>query len=128
MKVTPNSLTGPDGRKFSLTIGRVYEVLGIEADGCRLLNDEDAQPYGNDPVLFEPECFDVLDPDEPAFWSCEYGDDGERYCYPPEWFHVRFCEDYHDHIPEAEVAFWDGVNKYYPDTWKERKPENQQLD
>ena len=121
MKVTPTTLTSPDGRKFSLTIGRTYEVLGIEADDYRILDDEDSQPYGNDPVLFEPECFEIIDPEEPSFWECEYGDDGERYCYPKEWFHIGFFEDYHDGLSETVVIFWKGVKKYYPETWKERK-------
>ncbi|MGD9128145.1 MAG: hypothetical protein PVH19_12275 [Planctomycetia bacterium] len=121
MKVTPTTLAGPDGRRFSLTIGRVYEVLGIEADDYRLLNDESTQPYGNDPVLFESEYFEVLAPEEPSFWQCQYGDEGERYCYPPEWNHPGFFEKYHDHVPEAIDTFWNGVKKYYPDTWKERQ-------
>jgi hypothetical protein len=53
MKVTPKVLTAPDGRKISLTLGREYEVLGIEADDYRLLTDEKSIPFGNDPVLYE---------------------------------------------------------------------------
>ena len=96
-------------------------MLGIEADCYRLLDDENTRPYGNDPVLFEPECFEIMDPGEPAFWVCEHGEDGERYCYPVEWSHAGFFEDYHDHVPEAQNTFWDGVKKYYPDTFRERK-------
>jgi len=120
MKVTPRMLMAPDGRKLSLTIGRVYEVLGLEADCYRVLSDEDHQPYGNDPVLFEPECFDIVDPEEPDFWQCDQGEEGERYCYPPEWARVGFFEDFHDRIPEVRKEFWNGLKKYYPDTWKER--------
>ena len=121
MKVTPKNLTAPDGRKLSLTIGRIYEVLGIEANDYRILTDEDQKPYGNDPVLYEPECFEVVDPLEPDFWQCEYGEDGERYCYPKEWALIGFFEDYHDGVPETQEEFWNGLKKYYPETWNQRK-------
>lgn len=103
-----------------MTVGRVYEVLGIEADDYRILNDELAQPDGNRPFLFEPECFDIVDPREPDFWPCDKGEDGERYCYPPEWSRVGFFEDFHDGDARVVAIFWDGVKKYYPDTWRER--------
>lgn len=44
----------------------------------------DKLPYGNDRVLFDPDCFRIFDPIEPVFWICEYGDEGERY-YPETW-------------------------------------------
>ena len=74
-------------------MGRVYEVLGIEADQYRLLNDENARSYGNDPLLFEPECFKIVDSEVPQLGQCENGEDGERYCYPKEWARVGFFED-----------------------------------
>ncbi len=121
MKVTPKVLTAPDGRKISLTLGRAYEVLGIEADDYRLLTDENSDPFGNDPVLYESECFEIIDPNEPEFWNCKYGEEGERYCYPPEWCSVGFFEDYHDDVPEAQKIFWNELKRYYPNTWQERK-------
>ena len=68
MKVTPRTLTAPDGRIIRLAIGRVYEVLEIAGDHYRILDDEAAPPCGNDPVLYEQECFDLVDPEEPDFW------------------------------------------------------------
>jgi hypothetical protein len=122
MKITPICLNSPeDGREISLTIGRVYEVLGIEADYYRLLSDEDTDPYGNDPVLFEPDCFEIIDPEEPEFWQCKFGEDGERCCYPKEWSSVGFFEDYHDGIAEVINRFWKDLEKYYPETWEEQK-------
>ena len=120
MLVTPITMTAPDNRQLSLTLGREYEVLGIEGDYYRILSDEEATPYGNDPVLYEPECFSITDPREPDFWICKIGEDGERYCYPPEWSEPGFFEDYHDGKEEVRSVFWRGVKCYYPKTWLER--------
>jgi hypothetical protein len=57
MLVTPITTTTPGGRRLSLTVGRIYEVLGIEADNYRVLSNENAFNAPNDPVLYEPECF-----------------------------------------------------------------------
>lgn len=121
MKVSPIKLKDSKGNSLSLTIGRIYEVLGLEADTYRLLKDEDAKPYGNDPVLYDLDCFIVIDPEEPDFWICQYGEDDERYCYPPEWNEVGFFEDYHDGKQEVRERFWNMLKLYYPETWKERK-------
>jgi hypothetical protein len=37
MLVMPIMTTTPDGRDISLTVGRIYEVLGTEADDYRIL-------------------------------------------------------------------------------------------
>jgi len=50
MLVTPILKTTPDGREISLTVGRIYEVLGIEADDYRILTNEDHPWAPNDPV------------------------------------------------------------------------------
>jgi hypothetical protein len=112
--------TGDDGRVLSLTINREYEVLGIEADNYRILDDENKLPYGNDPVLFEPECFKIIDSTEPDFWVCCFGEEEERYCYPIEWNRIGFFEDYHDGNELVKKIFWDGLRKYYPKTYFER--------
>ena len=120
MKVSPIKLKDSEGHKLSLSIGRIYEVLGIEADTYRILTDPESEPYGNDPVLYEPECFKITDSKELGFWICERGDDGELYCYPPEWNEVGFFEDYHCGVREARKKFWDLLRTYYPETWNER--------
>jgi hypothetical protein len=121
MKVSPIKLNDSKGNSLCLTIGRIYEVLGIEADAYRLLTDEEAKPYGNQPVLYAPGCFKVIDPEEPDFWICQYGENDERYCYPPEWNEDGFFEDYHDGNQEVRERFWNMLKLYYPETWKERK-------
>ena len=121
MKVVPIKEKAPDGRLLSLTIGREYEVLGVEADSYRILNDPETWPYGNDPVLFEPGCFRITDATEPVVWTCEYGADGERYCYPPEWSQAGFFEDFHDGVEEVRKQFWRDLQRYFPETWKERQ-------
>lgn len=119
MKVVPIKEKDSDGCFLSLTMGKEYDVLGIEADHYRILNDPNTLPYGNDPVLFYPDCFRISDSVEPVFWICEYGDDGERYCYPPEW-QGYFFEDYHEGVQKIRQQFWQDLQRYYPETWQER--------
>jgi hypothetical protein len=121
MLVTPISKTTPDGRDVSLTMGRIYEVLGIEADDYRILTNEDHLYAPNDPVLYEPECFRLVDAREPDFWICELGEDGERYAYPECWSRIGFWEDYHDHVQAVREQFWNDLRILYPKTWAERR-------
>jgi len=121
VKVKPIKAIASDGRRVSLTLGQEYEVLGIEADGYRILNDPDTCPYGNDPVLFEPECFEVTDSTFPDFWVCSTGADGEQYCYPPEWNEVGFFQDYRDGVETVRKQFWEDLKWYYSLTWHARK-------
>ena len=65
------------------------------------------------PYLYSPKLFDVVDSSEPSFWVWEYGEDGERYCYPQEWMYAGFFEDYHDYLPEAHVIFWEVYHRLY---------------
>lgn len=73
-----------------LTPGNVYRVIGIEADEYRLMNDH-GRPY-----LYPPRLFAVVDPSEPGDWRTWYGDDRERYSYPPQLSAPGFFEDYFD--------------------------------
>ena len=121
MKVSPIKSRDSEGNIIPLSLGHIYEVLGIEADTYRILSDSDSKPYRNDPALYDPDCFKVIDPQEPDFWICQYGEDGERYCYPPEWNDLGFFDDYHDGISEVRERFWNMLKVYYPETWNERK-------
>lgn len=82
-----------------LTVGNVYHVIGIEADDFRLINDEGL------PYLYPPYLFEIVDKYEPEDWVTEYGDDGERYSYPPELNEVGFFEDYFDGNSQAIAVF-----------------------
>ena len=75
MKISPVKPKDSERHILSLSIDRIYEVLGIEADAYRILSDPESKPYGNDPVLYEPDYFKVIDPQEPDFWVCHYGVD-----------------------------------------------------
>ena len=88
-----------------LTAKRPYAVIGIEADDLRLLNDR-GQPY-----LYPAELFAVLDAREPTDWLTEFGEDGERYAYPPPLNAVGFFEDFFDGKPTAVAPFWQAVNQ-----------------
>jgi hypothetical protein len=120
MLVTPTTLDSDDGRRLSLTVGRTYEVLGIEADDYRLLSDE-AASFANDPLLYPAKCFRILDANEPAFWVCTRGEDGERYAYPTEWNGRGFFERYHDRVHAVREQFWSDLRRLYPKTWQERQ-------
>jgi hypothetical protein len=104
-----------------LTIGQTYEVIGIEGDDDRIVDDT------GDPVLFNPDCFEIVDPTEPSFWQIKIGADGERYAYPLEWGNSGFFEDDHDRVEEVRRQFWADHRRLYgeprlptkpPDAWR----------
>ncbi|OUC06290.1 hypothetical protein RY27_21965 [Litorilinea aerophila] len=80
-------------------------MIGIEADDLRLLND------AGQPFLYPADAFDVVDSTEPSDWVTEYGDDGERYAYPPELNEPGFFEDFFDARTEAVRTFWRIINR-----------------
>ena len=88
-----------------LTPNQQYFVIGIEANHYRILNDL-GQPF-----LYPATLFDVTDASEPEDWITEYGDDGERYSYPPNLNDVGFFEDYFDRNTKAVSTFWQAVNR-----------------
>jgi hypothetical protein len=88
-----------------LTPGQQYVVIGIEADDLRILNDQGR------PFLYPARLFDVVDPREPNDWVTEFGEDGERYAYPPPLNTPGFFEDFFDDKREAIVTFWRVVNQ-----------------
>jgi hypothetical protein len=94
--VTPEAA---DGAYYSsLTRGAEYEVIGIECDSLRLVDDR------GEPVLFDPTCFQVTDASEPADWV-SFVDEGVRYAYPPRWGRPGFFEDWHDGVADVRRQF-----------------------
>jgi hypothetical protein len=88
-----------------LTVGQLYVVIGIEADHFRILND------AGRPFLYPPEIFSVVDRDEPNDWVTAFGEDRERYSYPPSLNKPGFFEDFFDEKRKAVVTFWRVVNQ-----------------
>lgn len=88
-----------------LTPGQEYGVIGIEADDLRVLSDQ-GRPY-----LYPAGLFEVVDPREPGDWVTVYGDEGERYAYPPSLNGNGFFEDFFDEDEEAVAVFWRTVNR-----------------
>ncbi|MCK5147778.1 hypothetical protein KAR48_13555 [bacterium] len=84
-----------------LSASVLYLVIGLEADDYRLINDN-RRPY-----LYDHKLFDLIDEKEPSNWCNEYGDDGERYAYPPELNKSGFFEDYFDGNKKALKIFND---------------------
>ncbi len=103
----PLAADGSDYR-YSLTVGREYEVLGIECDSFRLLTNY------SEPILFDPACFEVMDSTEPAFWVSTVGDEGERYAYPPGWGVPGFFEAWHDEVKVVRRVFAEQLAAWYP--------------
>jgi hypothetical protein len=92
-------------RYRDLTFGQPYVVIGIEADHLRILND------AGRPFLYPPNLFSLVDPKEPVDWITEFGDDGERYSYPPPLNKSGFFEDFFDQKAKAVATFWRAVNQ-----------------
>ena len=88
-----------------LTQGQIYLVMGIEADDYRILNDV-GRPY-----LYPADLFAVVKRREPEDWVTEFGDEGERYAYPPALNKSGFFEDFFDENPGAITTFWRIVNR-----------------
>jgi hypothetical protein len=88
-----------------LTFGQPYVVIGIEADYLRILND------AGRPFLYPPDLFRTLDAQEPSDWVTEFGEDRERYSYPPSLNKAGFFEDFFDEKRKAVVTFWRVVNQ-----------------
>jgi hypothetical protein len=88
-----------------LTLGQPYVVIGIEADDLRILND------AGRPFLYQRNLFSLVDEQEPVDWVTAFGDDGERYSYPPPLNKVGFFEDFFDQKTRAVSTFWRVVNQ-----------------
>jgi hypothetical protein len=88
-----------------LTFDQPYVVIGIEADDFRILND------AGRPFLYPPELFRIVDSEEPNDWVTEFGEDRERYSYPPILNRPGFFEDFFDEKRKAVVTFWRVVNQ-----------------
>ena len=110
MRVVLRNPHAADGRDFrySLTVGREYEVIGLYSDDYQLLNDKD------EPIQYDTCCFEVTDPAEPPFWVSEIGEEGERYAHPAEWPLSGYFEDWHDGVPEVVAGFWSDLPRLYP--------------
>ena len=94
-----------NGRYLDLTFGQSYIVIGIEADELRILND------AGRPFLYPGILFSVIDAQERVDWVTEFGDDGERYSYPPPLNKSGFFEDFFDQKAKAVATFWRVVNQ-----------------
>ena len=94
-----------NSRYPDLTAGQAYVVIGIEADDFRILNNA-GRPY-----LYPARLFVVMDSQEPSDWVTEYGEEGERYSYPPILNKTGFFEDFFDEKPRAVGTFWRVVNQ-----------------
>ncbi len=98
-------LRRPSPRYPDLTPEQPYAVIGIEADDLRIVNDQ-GRPY-----LYPSRLFEMVDPREPDDWVTEFGEDGERYAYPPRLNATGFFEDVFDAEPPTVAAFWHTVNR-----------------
>ncbi len=94
-----------NSRYRDLTFGQQYVVIGIEADELRILND------AGRPFLYPKDLFSLVDSQVPVDWVTEFGDDGERYSYPPPLNKSGFFEDFFDQKTKAVATFWRVANQ-----------------
>lgn len=94
-----------NSRYPDLTAGQKYVVIGMEVDDLRILNDQ-GRPY-----LYPSRLFEIVDRHEPDDWTTEFGDDHERYAYPPLLNSIGFFEDFFDDKKKAVSTFWQVVNQ-----------------
>jgi hypothetical protein len=94
-----------NSRYSDLTPSRNYVVIGIEADDLRIVNDL-GRPY-----LYPSRLFTVVDQHKPDNWVTEFGDDDERYAYPPPLNSFGFFEDFFDGKKKAVATFWQVVHQ-----------------
>ncbi len=100
----------------SLSLNREYRVLAIEADSYRLLS-------GDEPCLYEPVFFAIIDPTEPEDWREEFGDEGERYTRPVA-FESHTWEAYFDHDAAARRMVGAYLDRCAPCFWEVAPHEN----
>lgn len=93
-------------QRHELTVGGEYEVIGIEADWFRVIND------AGEPVLFEPILFKIVDATRPANWVTRVVD-GAVYAYAKPFGQPGFWEDYHEMVPAARKAFTRYLNRHF---------------
>jgi hypothetical protein len=98
-----------------LTLGKVYEVIGIENDAYHIVGDF------CEPVLFNSSGFQIVDATEPEIWEWEEDEDGSRCCCIPQWNKPGFWEDYDDGVEEARKQFNQDLKEHYPYTWHQMK-------
>jgi hypothetical protein len=90
----------------------VYEVIGIEADEFRILND------ANEPFLYDRKKFKIIEKSEPQFWKSNHGHEKEQYSYPEELNGVGFFEDYFDGNKATKLEFVNCLKQHYPKTFR----------
>jgi len=120
LEIIPNKMKNFAIHRQNLTFEKKYEVLEISYDWYRVLTDEKAKPYGNDPILYVPRQFEIIDKEEPSFWVTYIEEYGERSATLPSWKKARLFDDFHDGKEIAINKFWKDIEKYYPSTWVER--------
>jgi hypothetical protein len=97
-------LKKPNTRYRDLALGQLYDVIGIEADELRIINN-----MGR-PFLYPADLFSLVDAREPTDWVTEFGDDGERYSYPPPLNKAGFFDDFFNQKAKAVATFWRVAN------------------
>ena len=90
-----------------MTIGKTYEVIGIEGDYYRIVDDS-YMPY-----LYNPNQFEIVDSSRPDFWISGFEEEDEEYSYPKDWGVPGFFEDFHDGVEEVVSKFWSDCEFLY---------------
>lgn len=81
-----------------LTVGNLYEVLGVSGGDYRVMSD-----FGR-PYLYPDRLFVVVDPAFPEGWVVATDDEGEFRASPKEFAGPGFWEDYFENVGYAVLA------------------------
>lgn len=100
-----HSMVVDEGSHLTLTIGKLYFVIGLEGNYYRIVDDM------GEPLLFHQDLFDVIEPNIPNDWITK-NEDGETFITPPELSEQYFYEDYFDGVKDVVEIFEKFRTKY----------------
>ncbi len=85
---------GDDLDNEKLTIGKVYDVIAVEGEYYRIIDDD------HEPILYNRKLFEVVDSNIPPDWVETIFDD-EIFIEPLDTLKPGFYEDYFDGVPDV---------------------------
>src|SRR5690349_12693430 len=106
---------GSTDKHKGLTPGREYVVIGVDHTSYRIVDDD------ADPVLYEKEYFEVVEPSIPVSWVRQDYDDGQYFIDPPELSGRGFYEAWHDRDEKARSLFASSYSRIVAEAQAKRR-------
>ena len=97
-KTTVHERLVDESEHRGLSIGAVYDVVGLDSENFRVIDDDD------EPFLYPKASFEIVDPAIPEDWVTETVDD-DYFVDPPECAGRGFYEAYFDGVEAAVKTF-----------------------